>query len=72
MSVEMHYISTTKFSAVPETFTITNATVDSMNIEMHTISNIEAMPAAETFTITNAVIDSITVDSINIIITIPI
>ena len=72
MSVEMHYISTTKFSAAPETFTITNATVDSMNIEMHTISNIEAMPAAETFTITNAVIDSITVDSINIIITIPI
>ena len=72
MSVEMHYISTTKFSAAPETFTITNATVDLMNVKMHTISNIEATPAAETFTITNAVIDSITVDSINIIITVPI
>ena len=72
MAIEMHYISTKKFSATPETFTITNSVIDSIDIEMHTISNIEATPAAETFTITNAVIDSITVDSINIIITIPI
>lgn len=68
----MHYITTKKFSAAPETFTITNSVIDLMNVEMHTISNIEANPAAETFTITNATIDSITVDSIDIIITIPI
>lgn len=72
MTIDMRYITTKKFSAAPETFTITNAVIDSMNVEMHAISNIEANPTAETFTITNAVINSITVDSIDIIITIPI
>ena len=71
MTIEMHYISTKKFSAVPETFTITNSIIDSMDIEMHAVSNIE-VSAAETFVVTNAVVDSITVDSINIIITLPI
>lgn len=72
MIIDMHYITTKKFSATPETFTITNSVIDSMNVEMHAISNIEANPAAETFTITNAVINSVTIDSIDIIITIPI
>lgn len=71
MAIEMHYISTKKFSAAPEKFTITNSIIDSMDIEMHAVSNIE-VSAAETFVVTNAVVDSITVDSINIIITIPI
>lgn len=71
MTIDMHYITTKKFSAAPEKFTITNSVIDSMGIEMHTVSNIETS-LAETFTITNATINSITVDSINIIITIPI